>query len=107
MPRPDIRRAVGAGQLPSMLGCCMIRLMSIKVTVELDEKVRRALKQAAVNSGRPEREIHEEALRSFLHLDIIDRLGRTPSELSEVEATRIANEEVHAARRERKSRSRR
>lgn len=83
----------------------MMPLMSIKVTVELDEKVRRALKQAAVNSGRPEREIHEAALRSFLHLDIIDRLGRTPSELSEVEATRIANEEVHAARRERKSRS--
>ena len=80
--------------------------MSVKVTVELDEKVRRALKQAAVNSGRPEREIHEQALRNFLRLEIIDRLGKKSSELSEEEATRIANAEVHAARRERKSRRR-
>ncbi len=81
--------------------------MSVKVTVELDERVRRALKQAAVNAGRPEKEIHEQALRSYLHLDIIDRLGKTAGSLSEQEATRIANEAVHAARRERKVRSRR
>jgi len=81
--------------------------MSVKVTVELDEKVRRALKQAALNSGRPEKEIHELALRRYLHLDIIDRLGHRPSEPSEEEATRLANEEVHAARGERKARSRR
>ena len=81
--------------------------VSVKVTVELDEKVRRALKQAALNSGRPEKEIHEQALRSYLHLDIIDRLGQAPSDLSEEEAIRLANEEVHAARRERKARGRR
>jgi len=81
--------------------------MSMKVTVELDERVRRALKQAAVNAGRPEKEIHEQALRSYLRLDIIDRIGETAGSLSEQEATRIANEEVHAARRERKVRSRR
>ena len=76
--------------------------MGVKVTFELDAKVRRALKQAALNAGRPEKEIHEEALRSFLHLDIVDRLGRRPSKLSEEEALRIANEEVHRARRERR-----
>jgi predicted transcriptional regulator len=76
--------------------------MNVKVTFELDERVRRALKQAALNTGRPEKEIHEKALRNFLRLDIIDRLGQRPGELSEAEAMRIANEEVHAARRERK-----
>jgi predicted transcriptional regulator len=79
--------------------------MSVKVTFELDEKVRRALKQAALNAGRPEKEIYEEALRSFLRLDIVDRLGKRPGELVEEEAMRIANEEVHAARRERKKRA--
>jgi predicted transcriptional regulator len=81
--------------------------MSVKVTFELDERVRRALKQAALNTRRPEKEIHEQALRSFLHLDIIDQLGQAAGELSEEEAARTANEEVHAARRERKARSRR
>jgi hypothetical protein len=81
--------------------------MSVKVTVEIDERVRRALKQAALNSGRPEKEIHEEALRTFLRLDIIDRLGQRPNELSEVEAMRIATEEVHAARRQPKKMGRR
>jgi predicted transcriptional regulator len=74
--------------------------MGAKVTIELDEKVRRALKQAALNLGRPEREITEQALRQYLHLDIVERLGLRPSQLSEDEAVRIANEEVHAARRE-------
>ena len=78
--------------------------MSVKVTVELDEKVRRALKQAALNAGRPEKEIHEQALRSFLHLDIIDRLGKATSDLSEDEAGRIANENVHAPRSDRNPR---
>jgi len=76
--------------------------MSVKVTVELDERVRRALKQAALNAGRPEKEIHEQALRSYLRLDVIDQLGKTVGSLSEEEAIQIANEEVHAARRERK-----
>jgi predicted transcriptional regulator len=33
------------------------------MTIELDEKVRRALKQAALNLGRPEKEITELAIR--------------------------------------------
>lgn len=74
--------------------------MGAKVTIELDEKVRRALKQAALNLGRPEKEITEQALRQYLHLDIVERLGQRESQLSEEEATRIANEEVHAGRRE-------
>lgn len=73
--------------------------MGAKVTVELDEKVRRALKQAALNLGRPEKEIAEQALRQYLHLDIVERLGRRESQLSDDEASQIANAEVHAARR--------
>jgi predicted transcriptional regulator len=80
--------------------------MGAKVTMELDERVRRALKQAALNLGRPEREITERALRQYLHLDIVDRLGEKDARLSEDEAIRIANEEVHSARRHRKLRAR-
>ncbi len=76
--------------------------MGTKVTIELDEKVRRALKQAALNLGRPEKEITEQALRQYLRLDIVQRLGQRQSKLSEEQASQIANEEVHAARRERR-----
>jgi predicted transcriptional regulator len=75
--------------------------LGAKVTMELDERVRRALKQAALNLGRPEREITERALRQYLHLDIVDRLGEKEARLSEDEAIRIANDEVHSARRHR------
>jgi predicted transcriptional regulator len=76
--------------------------MGAKVTIELDERVRRALKQAAVNQGRPEREITEQALRQYLHLEIVERLGEKKSKLTDEQASRIANEEVHALRRERR-----
>ena len=79
--------------------------MGAKVTIELDERVRRALKQAAVNLGRPEREITERALRQYLHLDIVDRLGERQARLSDAEASRIANEELHATRRRPKRRT--
>ena len=74
--------------------------------MELDERVRRALKQAALNMGRPEREITERALRQYLHLDIVDQLGQKQTRLSEEQASRIANEEVHSARRHSKPRTR-
>jgi predicted transcriptional regulator len=88
------------------MGCCRMTCMGAKVTMELDEKVRRALKQAALNLGRPEREITERALRQYLHLDIVDRLGEKQTQLSEEEASRIGNEELHLARRHRKQRTR-
>jgi hypothetical protein len=81
--------------------------MDVKVTFDLDERVRRALKQAALNTGRPEKEIHERALRTFLRLDIVERLGQRPKNLPEAKAMRIASEEVHAARRERQKARRR
>jgi predicted transcriptional regulator len=76
--------------------------VTAKITIELDEKVRRALKQAALNLGRPEKEITELAIRHYLHLDIVDRLGQSKSQLSEEEAAKIANAEVHADRRDRR-----
>jgi predicted transcriptional regulator len=79
--------------------------MGAKVTMELDEKVRRALKQASLNLGRPEREITEQALRQYLHLEVLDRLGREGIRLSESDTLRLASEEVHAARRERRRRT--
>jgi predicted transcriptional regulator len=80
--------------------------MATKVTIELDDKVRRALKQASLNLGRPEREITEQALRQYLRLEVLDRIGRAGRHMSETETSRLANEEVHAARRERRRDSR-
>ena len=76
--------------------------MSVKVTFELTDRVRRALKQAAVNRRETEKEIHERALRQYLGLDIVERLREQPTELTEKDALKLANEEVHAARKERK-----
>ncbi|MEP7105947.1 MAG: hypothetical protein ABI838_08880 [Chloroflexota bacterium] len=79
----------------------LYNLSMAKVTFELDERVRRALKQAALNMHLNEKDIHERALRQYLGLDIIERLRQRPSELTEEQALELANEEVHAARRDR------
>ncbi len=70
----------------------------VKVTFELDERVRRALKQAALNMRLKEKDIHERALRQYLGLDLIERLRQRPSELTEEEALELANAELHASR---------
>ncbi len=50
-----------------------------KVTFELDDRLRRAAKQAALNSGLKEYQVFERALKTYLGWDIIDRLPRFPS----------------------------
>lgn len=77
-------------------------MSTVKVTVELDERVHRALKQAALNHHLKEKVIHERALREYLGLDIVHRLRERPSGLTERQALALANQEVHAARRRRR-----
>jgi predicted transcriptional regulator len=85
------------------MGSWVYTAIMAKVTFELDEKVRRALKQAAINMNLPEKEIHERALREYLGLDILNRLRKRPTLLTEEEAAELANAELHAMRREREA----
>lgn len=73
-----------------------------KVTYEIDEQLRRAIKRAAVNSGLREYEIVDRALRAYLGWDIMDRLRDRAPQLSEEEAMRLAYEELHAVRADRR-----
>jgi metal-responsive CopG/Arc/MetJ family transcriptional regulator len=82
-----------------------------KSTYYLAEDIRIATKVAAVAGHRSESDVVEDALRGYLQTDeaerereslraLMDRVaGR--SNLSEEEAIRIANEELHAMRTER------
>jgi predicted transcriptional regulator len=70
-----------------------------KATVYLDPSVLRAMRVAAARRGKRDSDIVEEALRRFLGLEAIEAI-RARSGLDEEEAMRIANEEVHAYRRE-------
>ena len=78
----------------------------LKTTTYIDERLKRAAKQAAVRSGLKEYEVYEEALRRYLGWDILDELLSKHSELTEDEAMRIAVEEVRQVRAERAAASR-
>lgn len=72
-----------------------------KATVYLDPDVLRAMRIRAARTGRRDSDVVEEALREYLGLAVIDRI-RSRSDLTPEEAERLANEELHAARRERR-----
>jgi len=75
----------------------------VKTTVYIEERLRRAVKQAAARSGRHEYEVFESALREYLGWSILDDLWARNSDLSEDEAMRLAYDELHAARAERRA----
>lgn len=83
-----------------------------KSTYYLTEDVRNATKVAAIAGNRTESDVVEEALRSYLHSPeaereresirkLMDRVSAR-SRLSEDEALKLANEELHAMRAERR-----
>jgi hypothetical protein len=72
-----------------------------KTTVYLGPDVLRATRVRAARTGRRASDIVEEALREYLGLAAIDRM-RSRSNLTPEEAERLANEALHAARRERR-----
>jgi hypothetical protein len=75
-----------------------------KVTVYLDPGVLRATRVHAARKGKRDSDVVEEALREYLGLAVIDRI-RSRSDLDEDEAMRLAYEELHAMRRERREAS--
>ncbi len=76
---------------------------------EIDGKLLAEIRRLAEAQGRSEREVLEEALRRYLERGdprcFEELLGKMSSrfDLGEVEAERIAYEELHAMRRERKA----
>ncbi|RMD69482.1 MAG: hypothetical protein D6819_06845 [Gammaproteobacteria bacterium] len=66
-----------------------------KTTIYLDEDLLRAAKVMAARSGKREYQIVEEALRRYLGLEILNRVGAR-SNMEEDEALALAYGEIHA-----------
>jgi hypothetical protein len=72
---------------------------TVDVDADLLKETRSAMQSAA---GAADAEVVELALRSYLGRRALD-VSQAMSQLSEDDALRIANEELHAMRRERRS----
>ncbi|MGH9011525.1 MAG: ribbon-helix-helix protein, CopG family [Acidimicrobiia bacterium] len=77
-----------------------------RTTLTIDEDVLRAVKIRAARTGKGDSEVIEEALRSQLGLDLLDRLWER-NQLGEDEAVSLAVEAQHATRRARRSSTKR
>jgi hypothetical protein len=73
----------------------------MKATVYLDPEVLRAARIRAARTGKRDSDVVEEALRAHLGLAGIDRM-RSASDLDPDEAMRLAYDELHTMRRERR-----
>lgn len=72
-----------------------------KATVYLDPDVLRATRVRAARTGKRDSDVVEEALREYLGLAVIDEI-RAKADLDEDEAMKLAYDELHAMRRERR-----
>jgi len=72
--------------------------MRRKTTVYLDDTLLRVLKVAAARSGQHEYEVLEQALRAYLGMELLDKVG-SRSSLGEKEALALAYGELHRSRR--------
>jgi hypothetical protein len=72
--------------------------MKRKTTVYLEDGLLRALKVAAARSGQREYQVVEQALRAFLGMELLDKVGARSS-LGEKEALALAYGEIHRSRR--------
>ena len=75
-------------------------MSKMRTTFSLDSRVLRAARIAAARSGKRDSEIVEEALRSYLALDVVDRV-RVRATLGAEAADALVYEELHASRAER------
>jgi hypothetical protein len=72
----------------------------LRTTVTIDERVLRAVRVKAARTGRRDSDVIEQALRRDLGLDLLDRIWDRAT-LDEDEATKLAVEAQHQARRRR------
>jgi hypothetical protein len=71
-----------------------------RTTVTIDEDLLRAVKVRAARLGKGDSEVIEDAVRSHLGLDLLERLWAT-NDLSETDAMDLAIEAQHKRRRTR------
>lgn len=68
-----------------------------KTTVYLEDDVLRSARIMAARTGKKDYEVLEDALRSYLGMEVLDRAWAN-ADMSEDEALRLAAEEVHRFR---------
>ena len=68
--------------------------MKRKTTVYLEDELLRAARVTAARSGKRDSQVVEEALRAYLGLELLERVGARSS-LDEAEALALATEERH------------
>jgi hypothetical protein len=74
-----------------------------KTTVYLDAELLTAARVAAARLGKKDYEVFEDALRSYLGVDVLDRIWKNAT-LREEEALDLAYKEVRASRRSSRNR---
>jgi hypothetical protein len=72
--------------------------MKRKTTVYLEDDLLRATKIAAARTGKRDYQVVEEALRAYLGLELLERVGAR-SKLTEEESLDLAYQELHQSRR--------
>jgi len=71
-----------------------------KTTIYIEEELLRSTRVLAARTGRRDSDVVQDALRSYLGVDVLDRVwGR--SDLDEAQALDLAYEEIHRGRRRR------
>jgi hypothetical protein len=73
-----------------------------KVTLYVDENVMRAARVRAARTDKRDSDVVEDALRAYLGFDVLANVWAR-SDLGEDEAMRLAVEETHAARAEKRA----
>jgi hypothetical protein len=75
-----------------------------RTTLTIDEDVFRAVKLKAARTGKRDSQVIEESLRRDLGLDALEGIWARVEPLSgEAESLRLANEELHAMREEKRA----
>jgi hypothetical protein len=73
-----------------------------RTTVTLDEDVYRAVKIKAARTGKRDSQVIEESLRRDLGLDELVEIWSKVNPVTEEESLKLANDELHAMRREKR-----
>lgn len=71
--------------------------MKRKTTIYLEDGLLRALKFAAARTGQHEHELVEQALRSYLGVELLEKVG-SKSRLGEKQGLSLAYKELHRSR---------
>lgn len=73
-----------------------------KATVYIEEGLLRSARVMAERTGKGEPEVFEEALRAYLGFDVLEKVWKREGLPDEEEAMRLAYEELHAMRAEKR-----